>query len=61
VKKMSNSIPLYNLDLTFSINHITASKEANTIIFSKCTGQYSGQFLYSRKTEEIKENKTENF
>lgn len=59
-----NPIPLYNLDLRFSINNITASKEANQILFSKCTGQLSGQFLFnelnSRKIEEITKE-TENF
>lgn len=59
-----NPIPLYNIDLKFSINSITASEGANQILFSKCTGHLNGQFLFnelnSRKIEEItKEN--ENF
>ena len=57
-------IPLYKFDLRFNINNITASEEANQIIFSKCTGQMTGQFsfndLNSRKTEEITKE-TENF
>ena len=64
VNKMNqNPISLHNFDLRFSINSITASKEANQTIFSKCTGQLSGQFLFnelnSRKTEEIT-NENEN-
>ena len=65
VNKMNkNPIPLYNFDLRFSINNITASKEANQILFSKCTGQITGQFLFnelnSRKIEEITKE-SENF
>ena len=59
-----NPIPLYNPDLRFSINNITASKEANQILFSKCTGHLIGQFLFnklnSRKNEEITKE-SENF
>ena len=52
-----NPIPPYNFDLKFNITNITASKEANQILFSKCTGQITGQVLFnelnSRKIEEI--------
>jgi len=52
-----NPIPLYNLDLKFSIIKITSNKEASQFLFSKITGQLTGQFLFndlsSRKIEEI--------
>jgi len=59
-----NPISPCNFDLTFNINSITASKEANQILFSKCSGQISGQFalndLNSRKIGEI-QKESENF
>lgn len=54
----TNPIPLSNLNIQFKINSITASKKANQILFSKCTGEFSRQFklteINTRKTEAIK-------
>ncbi len=45
---MNNSNPIPQIKIEFKINSITAAKEANQILFSKFSGEFSRQIILTR-------------